>query len=69
MSYVFDTLATAIRKLEKKLTGKDKEILSQIGWALEEIHSKNHDLKDIINHDSYVTEAVNRLKEIMKEGE
>lgn len=69
MSYVFDTLARAIRKLEEKLTGKDKETLSQIGWVLEEIHSKNHDLKDVINHDSHITEAVNRLKEIMKEGE
>jgi len=67
MSYVFDTLARAIRKLEPRLTGSDKEILSQIGWVLEEIHSKNHDLKDVINHDSDVTQAVNILKERMEQ--
>ena len=63
MSYSFDTLMRAWRKLEAQLPPETQsgEVAFRFNTMLEEIHEANHRLNDAVNHDARVTKCAMRL--------
>lgn len=69
MSYAFDTVQRALSTVRDapNLTDKQRDLISFSQDVIDSMHSKNHDLKDAINHDSRVTESTHYLKVIIEE--
>ena len=68
MSSTFDTLSRALNRVQTagNLNLKQKAILYQAVMVVEEMHSKNHDLQDVINHDPDVTRAARQLSDVLE---